>query len=156
MKDEHIGVLIKMASLEFDRQANHLLLKENITPSQFKILKYLTLRPQATVRQIDLESFFGMTNPTVTGIIQNLEKKGLITRQDHPLDKRSKVLLLTESALAMHDKIIGISNRIEANFTKNLQEEDTKLLKPLLIKLLNTANNKSNKGGLNASQQISD
>lgn len=152
MEHEHIGVLIKMASLEFDRQSNNLLISENLTASQFKILKYLTLHPQASVRQIDLELFFGMTNPTVTGIIQNLEKKELITRQNHPVDRRSKVILLTEKAITMHDKILETSNLIEAGFTNKLNPEEIALLRPLLIKLLKTQHEKVNKGGLNASQ----
>ncbi len=136
MEHDHIGVLIKKASLEFERKANTILSKENITPSQFKVLKYVALNPRGSVRQIDLEAFFGMTNPTVTGILQNLEKKELITRESHPLDKRSKVILLTDQSQTLKKDILETSERIEDCFTETLSADEKELLKTLLLKLL--------------------
>ncbi|MGT2933112.1 MarR family winged helix-turn-helix transcriptional regulator [Streptococcus catagoni] len=136
MKHEHIGVLIKMASLEFDRKASSILSADKITPSQFKVLKYLCLQPEGSVRQIDLENFFGMTNPTVTGILQNLEKKDLISRENHPTDKRSKLIFLTDKADSAKQQILATSQEIEKSFTAKLSSEEIQTLRPLLLKLL--------------------
>ncbi|KYJ76564.1 MarR family transcriptional regulator [Streptococcus iniae] len=135
MDQEQIGVLIKRASLTFDRTASQLLKPFDLTPSQFKFLKYVTFQPEASVRQIDLEVFFGMSNPSVTGVLQNLEKKGLISRQNHPDDRRSKVILLTQKAKDARLKILKTYQAIEEAFTSALSEQEITLLRPILRKL---------------------
>lgn len=61
-----IPILIKKISLVFDKISNQLLLPHDLTNSQFKILMVLMHAPEGSVRQIDIENKFAMTNPTVT------------------------------------------------------------------------------------------
>lgn len=65
-----------------------------------------------------------MSNPTVTGILQNLEKKELIYRQAHPKDKRSKIIRLTDKAKNARGFILETSDQIEANFTEKLTDAE--------------------------------
>ncbi|EGJ27523.1 MarR family winged helix-turn-helix transcriptional regulator [Streptococcus porcinus] len=138
MENDHIGILIKKSSQTFDKAAGHILAPHGLTPSQFKILKYVTLKPEASVRQIDIEAYFCISNPTVTGILQNLEKKELIYRQAHPDDKRSKIIRLTEKTKNARDFILKTSDQIEASFTKKLTDNEKNTLRQLLLKLLNS------------------
>lgn len=141
MTTDHIGILIKKTSQAFEKSASQVLAPYDLTPSQFKILKYVTLNPEASVRQIDLETYFGMSNPTVTGIIQNLEKKGMIYRQSHPDDKRSKIIILSEKAKNARHFILETSDNIEANFTKGLTPQEKDIMRTLLLKLLESSHN---------------
>lgn len=141
MTTDHIGILIKKTSQAFENSASQVLAPYDLTPSQFKILKYVTLNPEASVRQIDLETYFGMSNPTVTGIIQNLEKKGMIYRQSHPDDKRSKIIILSEKAKNARHFILETSDNIEANFTKGLTPQEKDIMRTLLLKLLESSQN---------------
>lgn len=141
MTTDHIGILIKKTSQAFEKSASQVLAPYDLTPSQFKILKYVTLNPEASVRQIDLETYFGMSNPTVTGIIQNLEKKGMIYRQSHPDDKRSKIIILSEKAKNARHFILETSDNIEANFTKGLIPQEKDIMRTLLLKLLESSQN---------------
>lgn len=141
MTTDHIGILIKKTSQVFEKSASQVLAPYDLTPSQFKILKYVTLNPEASVRQIDLETYFGMSNPTVTGIIQNLEKKGMIYRQSHPDDKRSKIIILSEKAKNARHFILETSDNIEANFTKGLTPQEKDIMRTLLLKLLESSQN---------------
>lgn len=141
MTTDHIGILIKKTSQAFEKSASQVLAAYDLTPSQFKILKYVTLNPEASVRQIDLETYFGMSNPTVTGIIQNLEKKGMIYRQSHPDDKRSKIIILSEKAKNARHFILETSDNIEANFTKGLTPQEKDIMRTLLLKLLESSQN---------------
>ena len=88
-------------SLEIDKLSYPILEPHDLTHSQFKILKFLLVSPENSVRQVDIEKYYSMTNPTVTGLVQNLEKKGLIERKVNPNDSRSKILCPTEKTLAM-------------------------------------------------------
>lgn len=135
MTTDHIGILIKKTSQAFEKSASQVLAPYDLTPSQFKILKYVTLNPEASVRQIDLETYFGMSNPTVTGILQNLEKNQWIYRQSHSEDKRSKVIMLTDKAKNASLFILETSDQIEESFTAVLTDSEKETLRHLLNKL---------------------
>lgn len=135
MYKDHIGILIKKTSQAFDKTASQVLAPKGLTPSQFKILKYVTLRPEASVRQIDIENYFSMSNPTVTGILQNLEKNQWIYRQCHAEDKRSKVIILTDKAKNASLFILETSDQIEESFTAALTDSEKETLRHLLNKL---------------------
>ncbi|MCP1638992.1 MarR family winged helix-turn-helix transcriptional regulator [Streptococcus gallinaceus] len=136
MKKESIGVLVKMAELAFERVSNRRTQELDLTTSQFRILKFLTTHPDQTIRQIDIEKRFGMTNPTVTGILQNLEKKGMIKRIASTEDKRSKHVSATSLAMEKAQDIARISQEIEAELTAHFSKEEKETLSQLLQKLL--------------------
>ena len=87
------------------------------------------------VDQIDIETKFAMTNPTVTGLVQKLEKSDLVTRIPHPQDKRSKILLLTDHAVEMKEELLALADALEFQMTKNLTEEECGQLSRLLQKI---------------------
>lgn len=136
MSMDSIAVLVKRASLEFDKMAAPRLQKFGVTPSQYKVLKLVARSPEHTVRQVDVEKRFSMTNPTVTGLVRNLESKGLIQRVPNPDDARSKVIDLTERGNAMKDEILHAGDELEAEFTRNLSDEEKRQAKAILLKLL--------------------
>lgn len=132
----NIAILIKKANLEFDKIANQILAPYELTHTQFKILKFLYKAKPNTVRQLDIERFYSMTNPTVSGIIQNLEKKELVIRAANPKDGRSKVIDLTERAYTMETDLEKISEELEDVLTANLNKEEQVELCRLLNKML--------------------
>lgn len=131
-----VSVLIKKSALLFDKYANQLLAPHNLTISQFRILMILYKSPDCTVRQADIESTYSMTNPTVTGLVQNLEKSGLIRRVANPGDKRSKLLALTEYAEEKRAEFIALANSIEKEMTAGLSEAEADALSELLMKVI--------------------
>lgn len=135
MKDS-IAIMIKVLGQEFDKLSNKMLAKYDLTASQFKVLKIIMVAPAFSVRQIDIEAYFSMSNPTVTGIIQNLEKKELIERVENPEDKRSKVIRVTDKVRAMEDEITQIGSELEEIFTRKLTAEEKYILKTILNKML--------------------
>ncbi len=136
MKQDSIAIMIKAASVEFDKLSNQILADYNLTHSQFKVLKFILREPELTVRQIDIEKFFYMTNPSVTGLLHNLEKKQMIERIPNPQDHRSKVIRLTEKVYEMEEQLSQIGNTLEERFTQNLNREEKEQLRSLLRKML--------------------
>lgn len=143
MEREKVSVLIKKSALIFDKYVNQLLTPYQLTNSQFRILMILYKAPAYSVRQVDIESAFSMTNPTVTGLIQKLEKNGLVKRVENPKDKRSKLLALTEQAESRRTEFIALADSIEREMTNGLSETEVELLAELLTKV----NEKHNNGG---------
>ncbi|GFG41947.1 MarR family winged helix-turn-helix transcriptional regulator [Streptococcus canis] len=107
-----------------------------ITHSQFKCLKYLYLFDNGSLNQRDLEHYFHMSNPTVTRILQNLEKEGWIKRLANGKDKRHKQLYLTDKALSMQENFKDIANQLESQLTERLTDQELDHLQTLLRKML--------------------
>ncbi len=135
MANAKIPILIKKSSLIFDKISNQLLMPYDLTGSQFKILMVLYRSPVGSVRQTDIETKFFMTNPTVTGLVQKLEAKELVKRMPHPKDKRSKVLVLTDRAMAMKEELLALSDSLEQEMTKKLTANECDQLAFLLTKM---------------------
>ena len=137
MKDtDKIAILIKKLSLEIDKLSNPILEPYDLTNSQYKILKFLLAESGKAVRQVDIEHYFSMTNPTVTGLVHALEKKGMIERRTNPDDSRSKILLPTQKTLDMRDLLCSLGEKLESELTNSLSSEEKQELLRLLNKLL--------------------
>lgn len=135
MNNDKIAILIKRKALAVDKFAGQILAPYELSNTQYKIMKFLYSKPDTAVRQTDIESKFSLTNPTVTGIIQNLEKKGLVQRIPNPVDKRSKLLMLTKQAMAIREELYQIGESIEAYVTANLSQDECEELVRLLNKI---------------------
>lgn len=134
MKQDQIGILIKRASLEVEKAALAILAPYSMNLTQFKIIAYLYDAPPASIRQVDLERAFSMTNPSVTSVLHTLEKKGLIQREENPEDKRSNVIRLTDKAIQMQSALKDVGEQIEESIAKNLLPEERATLIELLKK----------------------
>ena len=135
MRSDKIAILIKRKALLIDKFAGQVLAGCELTNTQYKIIKFLYANMDNAVRQADIEERFSLTNPTVTGIIVNLEKKELVRRVPNPQDKRSKLLVLTEKAMEIKDELYQMGEAIEAHTTQNLTEDECDELIRLLNKI---------------------
>ena len=138
MKNIKTAILIKKLALEFDKIAIPELEPYSLTPTQFKVIKYLLNNQEAEVRQRDIEKAYSMTNPTVTGILQNLEKNNWIERIENPNDARSKVIKLTKKALKQENELYNLGENLEKRFIKGLDKGEQKQLNELLNKLFDS------------------
>lgn len=129
-------IIIKNIALDLEKLAGAKLKPYGLTFSQFKVIRVLTLEPPLTVRQVDLEECFCMTNPTVTSLLQNMEKNGWIERRENPADSRSKVLCMTEKAKKIADELESLGNQIDGEITSSLTKKEKAELNKLLLKIL--------------------
>ena len=133
---DRIGILIKKVSLELEKTALSVLSPYDMTLTQYKIIIYLYSSPQISTRQVELERAFSMTNPSVTSVLNTLEKKDLICRTANAEDRRSKVISLTQKALDMRDELDAAGDRLEEAFTRNLSSAERGEMVSLLTKIL--------------------
>ena len=135
--NQKIVILLKIISKQINREMTPVLSEYDLTASQYGIIKYLYKRdPQAT-RITDIKRKFSMSHPTVIGLIGQLEKKGYLERIRDPEDGRSKLLMLTAKAKRSQRELEMIGDRLEADFTCALSDDEKDALKQLLLKLLN-------------------
>src|SRR5436853_7863187 len=81
----------------------------DLTYAQSQVLFRLAEHPGSHMG--DVTKAFGVTLPAVTHIVDRLEEKGLVTRADHPADRRVYMLDLTRSVKAVLEESEAIRLR---------------------------------------------
>ena len=133
---DKVSILIKKAALEFDKIINAELEEYELTHSQYRVMKYLFRRADQGIRIVDLEKFFSMSHPTTIGIVQNLEKKGLVCYRENPNNARSRFIEPTEEAYRLKPALYAVGEKLESELTKNLTEQERQDLVCLLRKMM--------------------
>lgn len=131
-----VAILVKKASLEFDKISNPYFTEYDLTASQYRVIKFLYAQPTRTARVVDLERQYSMTHPTTLGLLDALEKKGFTTRVDNPNDARGKLVALTIKADEMQHELEDLGTKIEDKLTEKLTRKEKEQLVALLQKLI--------------------
>ena len=104
----------------------------DLTPPQYQTLRCLWEQDRQPFK--DLAASNGCTRPTMTGIVDTLEKNGLVTRQPNPADRRSLLVTLTKKGKAFEGSAPDL-DRIYAKCCVGLSSEEFQQLGSLLEKL---------------------
>jgi DNA-binding MarR family transcriptional regulator len=94
----YAGTMIYRASYVYFR-------KYGITDAQFNVLIQLRYARQNTLSQADLGRRLVVNKADMTGIIDRLERAGLVERADHPKDRRVNIIKITKKGRGMVDKL---------------------------------------------------
>jgi len=74
-----------------------------LSPSQFNVLNLLHGRPTGC-SQVELSRDLIMHRSNVTGLVDRLERRGLVSRKEFPKDRRAyRVILTNEGTELLHD-----------------------------------------------------
>ena len=132
-----LGFLFKQIHIAFEARCNKNLQNYNLTQSQMDVLLYLKKHEDSIVTQRDLEAGLRLKNPTVTGILNRLEEKNLIIREQNLNDKRSKIIKMTQKSRAVLKDAYLYIQQLEAQMLTGISEDERKQLSKFLCKILN-------------------
>lgn len=105
----------------------------DITPEQWVILKELSKEDKISQNELSLRVEKDKNN--IKAIIDKLEKKGYLIRQENLNDKRAFLISLTDKAYPLINQLKDIDNEFNNEFSKNIKEKDIEVFKILLTKL---------------------
>ena len=88
------------------------------------------------VNQSELENVFGQRRSSISSLITNLEKDGIIERLESLEDKRKKELVLTEKGINQYKIIRNNINRCENKLTSNISDDDLSTMLKVLTKMI--------------------
>jgi len=103
-----------------------------LTPAQFAVLN--TLLEKDALPFKELAAAIWCTPATMTGIVDTLEKKGLVTRQANPADRRSLLVCLTTAGARMQSQVPSMGSLFH-NCCDGLNADEARQLSELLEKL---------------------
>ena len=94
----------------------------NITIDQWSVIKILYQEDPMTHK--DLSERSGKDQPTLTRIIDNIIKKGLVKRVEHPSDRRCLQIRLTEAGRKKVEELSPNIASIRMKAWENLSDDD--------------------------------
>jgi DNA-binding MarR family transcriptional regulator len=104
-----------------------------LRPVDFSVLSLVTHNPGITSRQ--LCTALGILAPNMVGMLNALEKRGLIDRLPHPHDGRAMGLHLTQAGQTMMRAAEKTAAQLEVDSTPKLTAAERKTLIGLLKKI---------------------
>mgnify|MGYP001175716900 CR=1 FL=1 len=110
-----------------------------ITYTQYLVLLVLWESENCSIK--DIANTLKLDSPTITPIVQKLEKMNLVIRQRSDLDERIVIASLTKAGKALEDQVADIQNKVACK--THLKTKDFNDLKKTLNQLAETMADKS-------------
>ncbi|QQO08682.1 MarR family winged helix-turn-helix transcriptional regulator [Breznakiella homolactica] len=139
-KSEDIGFQIKLINDLLTKKANQNLEKYGLTISQFQVLHFLHQRKRLKTSPKDLEVFFEVSSPTMSGILKRLETKGFVTTEFDNKDRRVKHVYLTTKERRLFYYMKSSRKDTENVITRGITEAEQEQLKSLLGRVYDNIN----------------
>lgn len=102
----------------------------DLTPPQYAILAFLWQQDGLT--QVELSEKSQVDRTTLGGLIDRLEKYGLVERHTHPHDRRAYQIKLTPRGRSLESQLRECSKNALAKLTSGLSKKDVAELERLL------------------------
>lgn len=104
-----------------------------VTPQQFALLAFLWR--QDGLSQAELSDKTEVDRTTLSGLIDRLQKLGMVERCRHPGDRRVWLVRLTPAGRALEAKLVPVALQVRERLTVNLDDREYRTLCQLLNKL---------------------
>lgn len=106
-----------------------------VTPIQVIVLFFLQKNDGSSLTQISQGLM--LENPTVTGLIDRLEKLDYVKRSDHPNDRRVYLVHITEKGNKVANKALPIIKKLNEQIKEGYSKEEVENFKKVLVGAFN-------------------
>lgn len=108
----------------------------HLTAAQMDVLIYLKCSEGKEIHQREIENWFHLKNPTVTGLLNRLEEKGFLTRRKHSSDRRYRVIELTDKGNQVLGELWEKAVEMDKRVYGCMSEEEREQLSGFLDRIL--------------------
>ncbi len=140
-QENEIGLLIKQLNDGLEKKANNALRESGLTVTQVGVLMILLSSSEKKMTMKELEKHFGVSQPTMVGIISRLQAKDLVTSGQDPEDKRVKVVEITEAGLQCCRAAAVHTRTAEELIVRGFSKEEAGLFQNLLLRAVDNIKN---------------
>lgn len=109
----------------------------DLTPATFNVLMILRHAENGSLCPHEIGDRLLVTRGTVTGLVDSLERRGLITRHPHPEDRRMVTVSITKRALDLMTELLPGHFANEREMLAGLTDREKDTLVRLLGKVQN-------------------
>ena len=134
-KNYSCGTLLKQIHDIMEKNANNVLREQDLTISQSGVLVLLDEKEGKTASFKELEKDFGVSQPTMVGILNRLVQKDLVEVLTDSEDKRIRKAHLTQKGADKCKEGYKHMNSAEEQLLKSLTEDEKKEFNRLLLKV---------------------
>ena len=124
--------LIDLVSKKLKQIQRRTIGEANLTPPQYLILMLLWEKDGRPLKELASACFY--TRPTITGVVDTLQKKGMVTREPNPDDRRSLLVKLTAKGRLLIQSTPTLENTFK-HCCYDLEPDEFQQLGRLLRKL---------------------
>jgi len=110
--------------------------KFGLSEGRFQILVRLKHQPGGRFAMGELAEMLAVSPRTVTGLVDNLERDGLVKRVDDPTDRRSVYAELTDQGRERIETLWRETADVQAALTEGLKESELVQLRHLCLRLM--------------------
>lgn len=128
---KNMGHYFKVMQIRMEHAMNRRLQELDLTSAQGHIIGYLTHAKEPPCAR-DIEKFFGLSHPTVSGLLSRMEAKGFVEIRPDEKDKRVKRIFLLEKGMACSRQIQQCIEEIDRQMIHGFTEEEKELFQSLL------------------------
>lgn len=104
--------------------------KIGIKPTYCKIMDFLYGIESST--QLKLVNSTELKAPTVSLVLREMEKKGLVVREKHNEDRRETYVSLTDKGRKLYQKHCNAVNQIQSKLMRGINESDREAVQRVL------------------------
>lgn len=150
--EKDCGAWINLLSHKVKTRLNATLQNLGITGVQSRVIYYILSHYQeGPIFQRDIENVFGLSRSTATGILQLLEKNGIIRRESVASDARLKSLVPTQRAAMLDAQVYACLQETDRMLTRGLSEGQVQLFKEMAAQMLRNLDDWDGEAADNAS-----
>ena len=132
-EEGYLGYLLRQAAGAYRNRMEHALSDLGVTPPQFSVLTMLAAYPGQS--NADLARLALLTPQTVSVIVANLGKAGLVSRQPHAIHGRIQHLDLTERGRALLARARERAHDVEHALLHDLSARDEQAVRRWLVRV---------------------
>ncbi len=136
IEEFRFGREVQNVANRFRRFGDENLQKEGITISQLRVIAYISRHGEKGVFQKELEEHFDIRRSSVTGLLQNMEKSGILVRSCSDTDARVKFVMLTEKGRRLDKELKTYIQNLESELMKGFAKEEKEVLRSYLLRML--------------------
>ena len=134
-KNYSCGTLLKQIHDIMEKNANNVLREQDLTISQSGVLVLLDEKEGKTASFKELEKDFGVSQPTMVGILNRLVQKDLVEVLTDSEDKRIRKAHLTQKGADKCKEGYKHMNSAEEQLLKSLTDDEKMEFNRLLLKV---------------------
>ena len=139
----YIGHHFKTLHFLIEQNMNRQLTELDLTHAQGRIIGFLR-RSKLPPCARDIEAEFGLSHPTVSGLLNRMEAKGFIELRSDTQDRRVKRIFLLEKGYACSNQIWSCIEESEKRMTNGFTPEEKVQLCDYLRRVINNLSENSN------------